>query len=615
MARVKKSRRLARSAFALACAAATGCVGRVEDVNPANGTGAAPAAGATSMPSAGSGGAASGTGGTSAAAGGTAGATGGTASTSGGTSGAGGTGATPPVEQTPPAPANPGTVTVRRLNRVEYDNTVRDLLGTSLRPAEEFQADSVGNGIFDTVGAAASLSPAAVRDFESAAYELVDDLHASPERWARVVPCDVEAQGEACARTVLSGFARRAFRRPVTDAEVDALLTPFREAERLVAGRTLGLRHSLAAVLMSSHFLFKLEIDPDVASTAPRRLNDHELATRLSYALWSTMPDDELFAAADAGMLQTDAVFSQQLERMLADPRAAALGADFAGQWLEFRSLESHEVAADAFPSYSPELARSMKREAELFFMDFLTSPAKVSELLTARFTYLDARLAEHYGIPAANVAPGETFRADTSGHPRVGMLTLGALLTARSFSSRTSPTERGEFVLSHLLCQEVPQPPPDVMGLPDQDPDANEAPKTLRERLEQHRADPKCVGCHLEMDPIGFGLENYDAIGRYRTEENGIPVDSAGELPDGSTFSDAVGLATLLAQDPRFQSCLTKNLIVFATGRFLNQRDDAAWVAHIAGTARDGGDRLGALVRTMLRSDVFRSRQAVVAP
>jgi hypothetical protein len=422
----------------------------------------------------------------------------------------------------------------------------------------------------------------------------------------------VEAEGEACMQTVLSAFARRAYRRPVTTAEIEVLLAPFRAAAMLGATRTLGLRYSLAAVLVNQNFLFKLELDPDPASPTPRRLTDHEIATRLSYALWSTMPDDALFAAADAGTLQSDAELNSQIDRMLVDPKAATLAENFAGQWLHFRRLD-HEPDVRAFPSYTPALFTSMQREAERFFSDFLSSTRPVAELLNARFTYVDTTLANHYGLPVqSGMQPGQMWLADTSSTQRSGILTLGAVLTATSMTTRTSPVKRGEFVLKHLMCEVVTPPPPDVIGIPDE-VDTDQM-LTMRQRLEQHRADDACIGCHVVMDQLGFGLENYDAIGQYRTEEaNGLAVDSAGELPDGSVFTGAVELANLLAQDSRFNQCVTRNLMTFALGRYLDQPDDAVWIAHVAGTARDNGGQLGVLFRALLRSEAFRSRQAVV--
>lgn len=524
---------------------------------------------------------------------------------SGGSSG--GSSTLDPNAATPPAPESPGNVSVRRLNRVEYGNTTRDLLGTSLDPAAAFPADDPGAG-FDTVGAAASLSPTYVRDYEGAAHQLIDDLFADPARWAAVVTCDVETEGTRCAEQVLGGFARRAWRRPVTRDEVSRLLAPLRVAAEVGAPPTLGLRHALSAVLLSPHFIFKLEQDPQTA--APQRVSDHELATRLSYALWSTMPDDALVADADAGTLQTGAVLAGHVARMLADPRAVALARNFTAQWLHYRELEAHEVESALFPEYSPELVASMEREAELFFMDFVRTPRPLAELLTARFTYLDQRLAAHYGLPAGS--PGsETWRADTSDAPRSGLLTLGAVLTATSFPTRTSPVKRGEFVLTELLCSAVPPPPPEVIGLADDEEGGGTEGLTLRQRLEAHREKPECSGCHALMDPMGFGLENYDAVGKYRTLDRGQPIDADGEHLDGRRFSGAIELAATLAADARFVPCVTEKLMTFALGRFVNQADDPNWIAHLAGTARDEGGTFNALVRALVLSEAFRSRQA----
>lgn len=523
----------------------------------------------------------------------------------------GGTGplAPAPAGATPPAPTNPGVVSVRRLNRIEYGNTVRDLLGTALNPAATFPADDPGAG-FDTVGAAASLSPTYVRDYEAAAHALIDDLFADPARWAKVATCNVELEGNACAERVLGDFARRAWRRPATSVEVQRVSAPLQVAAELGASPTLGLRHALAAVLLSPSFIFKLEMDGAQQAGAPHRLDDHELATRLSYALWSTMPDAALLAEADAGSLQTDAALERELTRMLADPRSSSLAQNFAGQWLHYRELEAHEVEAALFPEYSPELARSMQREAEAFFMEFVRTPRPLVELMTARFTYLDERLAGHYGLPAQPAGPSGTWLADTSGTPRIGMLTLGAVLTATSFPTRTSPVKRGEFVLKEMLCDAVPPPPPDVIGLAGDDEGGATDGLTLRQRLEKHRDKVACRGCHSLMDPLGFGLENYDATGKYRTLDQGQPIDAEGVLVDGTRFTGALELAATLAVDPRLTPCLTKKLMTFALGRLVDQVDDPSWIAHLAGTARDNGGDFRSLLRALVMSEAFRSRQ-----
>lgn len=513
-----------------------------------------------------------------------------------------------PDAPTPAAPSNPGTVTVRRLNHVEYNNTVHALLGTELRPADSFLTDDPGDG-FDTVGAALSLAPAYVRDYEAAAQELIGDLFADEERLSQIVTCDVQAEGASCAEAVLTAFARKAYRRPVTTEEVATLMTPFDTAQTLGASAADGLRYSMVAALVSPYFIFKLEIDPDPASATPRRLNDHELATRLSYSLWSTMPDDELLAAADAGQLSTDAGLTEQVDRMLLDPRIEALAENFASQWLEFRDLEDHQIDSQTFPEFNSRLIGSMQAEAKAYFMEFMQGQHTLQDFIDARFTFVDSVLAEHYDLPDPGTQPGQMALVDTSAVPRSGVMTLGAVLTSTSYSTRTSPVLRGQFVMSQLLCSEVPPPPPDIMGLPDQGGTGNTDGLTLRQRLELHRQDAACYACHQLMDPIGFGLENYDAIGRYRTQESGLDIDSSGNLA-GTDFSGATDLSTILAADKRFGACVAKKLMTFALGRFINQADDSVWTAHLSGTVRDSGGNFGALVRGLLMSEAFRSRQ-----
>ncbi len=515
-------------------------------------------------------------------------------------------GAGPGVVLVPPT--SPGTVVARRLNQLEYNNTVRDLLGTTLKPAIDFPADDLGDE-FDTVGSALSLSPTYVAAYEKAAYAVVDDLLATTDaaRRARVVTCNVDTAGDTCAKTILTAFARKAWRRPVTADEATGLMLPVTTAKTLAAKPTDGLRYGLAGVLMSPFFFFKLEIDPDPASVQPRRLGPHEIATRLSYALWSTTPDDMLSAAADGGRLATDAEITAQIERMLVDARSDTLLDSFAAEWLDFKTLETHEVVASKFPTYKPALALSMKAEARRFIREFLRSEMPVAQVLNGRFVFVDATLATHYGLTRTGSTVATDFvRVDTTAAPRAGILTLGAFLMTTSLSSRTSPVKRGQFVYERLLCGTVPAPPPDIPALPENMPGL-----TGRQLAEAHRVNPTCAACHTLMDPIGFGLENYDAIGTYRTMEGTSSIDASGALPNGSTFNGAVELANNLAKDPRFTSCVTKKFMTFAVGRLLNQKDDASWVSYLAGRAeQSGAASLPSIIRAILLSDGFRSRQ-----
>jgi len=506
-------------------------------------------------------------------------------------------------------PRNPGHVVVRRLSANEYDHTVRDLLGTTLKPGTDFPADDLGEE-FDDVGSALSLSPTYVRAYEQAAYALIDDLTASTDqaRKERILTCDVNTGGEACAKTIVTALARKAWRRPVSEEESTGLLVPVKKAAELGAAPLEGLRYALAGVLMSPFFIFKLEVDPDPASMVPRRLNSHELATRLSYALWSSMPDDQLFAAADSDTLTTDQGVEAQIARILADPKSAALSDAFAGQWLNFRNLDDHEVEASTFPAYSPALVASMQAEARRYFNEFLQTDLPVQGLLNARFSFMDATLAMFYGATRPSTGAATDFvRVDTTGIERSGMLTMGAFLVASSLPTRTSVVRRGQYVYERFMCGEVPAPPPGIAGFPEP-----KAGLTARELSAQHRADPSCSGCHNIMDPLGFGLETYDGLGAYRTSESGVSIDSSGALPGGASFRGGVELADALAKDPRFLECVTKKLATFALGRLMNQADDLQWISFLTSTAgQSKAASLPALVRAIIMSEAFRSRGA----
>ncbi|MES1207784.1 MAG: DUF1592 domain-containing protein, partial [Pseudomonadota bacterium] len=319
----------------------------------------------------------------------------------------------PPVVVPATAPANPGNVVVRRLNRAEYNNTVVDLLGTKLKPADTFPGDDLG-AEFDTVGSALSLPPEYVVSYESAATTLINDLFADATRQKKIVTCDVATAGDACAKTVLSAFARKAWRRPVTADEATALMAPVTAAKTLGLTPTDGLKAAMTGVLISPFFLYKLEMDPDPLAGTARRLNSHELATRLSYSLWSTMPDDALSVAADAGQLVTDDQVMTQINRMLADPRADTLLDNFSAKWLDF-GLDAHEISTMYFPKYSEALGASMQAEARRYMQEFLRTPLNVTAILNSRFTFADATLATYYGLTrtgGANAA--ELVKVDT---------------------------------------------------------------------------------------------------------------------------------------------------------------------------------------------------------
>jgi len=515
------------------------------------------------------------------------------------------TGMSPTDPQATPG-TDPGRVTLHRLNRVEYNNTVRDLLGTSLRPADDFPADDRGSG-FDNLADVLSLSPLHLDMYQRAADKLVTDTLAGPSR-KRVVPCDLAAAGDSCAETVVRSFARKAWRRPVTKAEVDRLMTVVSLTKTQGDPIELGVNLALQAILVSPNFVFRVELDETPTSTTPHALTHHELAARLSYFLWSTTPDDELAAVADAGTLHQPAVLSAQITRMMKDEKASALVANFAGQWLYTRKIDEVQPDAVKYKEFDPALRSAMKRETELLFSEIAFRGLPADKLLTADFTFLNDRLAKHYGLPA--VGSSELKRVPLTGDQRVGFLSHAGIMTVTSHPTSTSPVLRGKWVLNELFCQDIPPPPPGV----DTKIEMEATPTgTLRQRLEQHRKNPQCAGCHDLMDPIGFGLENYDPVGAYRTMDGNFSVDASGALPDGTTFSGARQLSSAIVDDPRFARCVVEKLYTYALGRKPERtsgHQDADTLRALVDTFENGGFDFAKLVTGIAASDPFTKRR-----
>lgn len=624
-----------------------------------------------------------------------------------------------------------GRVTIRRLNRAEYDNTMRDLLGVTDSPADGFPADDFGHG-FDNQGDVLSTAPILVEKYDAAALKLAGELiaasytagsssrtdgsdmtsstgGASGDGWnlwtngtltrpftvtsagthtfrargyetpagterakmaflvdgvrqgslvdvaatsaapqtysmqvtltagmhtigvsftndfyedpndrnlivqwfeveaparvavapdARVFTCD-PFSGAACVRQIISGFAGKAWRRPLTTAELDRMVALVGVATAQGDDVMKGLELALHATLLSPNFLFRVE--SDVNDTA-RPLSDHELAARLSYFLWASTPDAELLALADNGTLR--AQLPAQVTRMLADAKAESLSTQFAGNWLWSRALE--EVTPDPvlFPTVTPALKHDLHGQTLAFFRTFFREDRSALELLTAEDTYLNDALATHYGVPL----PGTTELTRVAQVPelRRGLLAQGSFLTVTSQPTRTSPVKRGKWVLAQLLCMEPPPPPPNVEAFEEQTTPTG----TLREQFEAHRANPECAGCHKMMDPIGFGLENFDAIGRYRTEDHGgFAIDAAGEMFDGRAFSGPAELSATLSQDPKFTECMTRQLFTYALGR-APVATDRCTLKQMNASFAQSGYRLPALITALVTSDTFTQRR-----
>lgn len=616
-------------------------------------------------------------------------------------------------------PIDPGRVTARRLNRFEYTNSVRDLLGLDMNPGEDLPADPYGYG-FDNIGDVLSINSSLTDQYIKAAERVA---HAAVPVPGEIVPATMHrylaerigqdrqlrmtvdhvfpiegmytlraafyqalkegtrvrmrmtidgkpaAEGElrfyyqidrgieapavrvpagkhrveatitvlpdppykgappylesvevygpmaegqspdrrlftcgdtpgshnaACARQILAPLARKAWRRPVSGVEMDSLLGLAAREQARTGSFEQAMRSSLMAILISPHFLFRVERD---RAPGAQPISDHELATRLSYFLWGSLPDGELSRVADAGKLH--AAVKEQTLRMLRDTRSAGLVESFSGQWLQTRNLSVLRPDAKLFPAFTGELAAAMRTETELFFAEILRENRSILDFLDAPFTHLNERLAKHYGI--AGVSGDEFRRVALDGAQRGGVLTHGSVLTVSSYPTRTSPVIRGKWILDNLLNQPPPPPPPDVPALEEK---AAASGGSMRQQLEKHRTNAACAACHSRMDPLGFGLENYDAIGRWREE------DASGELPGGVRFSTPSDMKKILKADPDvFARALTDKMLTYALGRGLELRDRAA-VRQIVERLRTNGYRMQELVLGIVESEPFRKRR-----
>ncbi len=646
---------------------------------------------------------------------------------------------------------DPGRVTLRRLNREEYNNTVRDLFAVAIRPADEFPSDDVGYG-FDNIGDVLTLSPlllekyltaaekvavAAVWSAEShtrqwrfeaenpretqgggfisrnvrmlvqpgevtASYDFPQDgdyvlrvraggngdgtepprlawkldevalavvevtapqdapklyelprkvsagkhklavefvnggtnpldrsrrrnvavdylevvgpflpkpnpLPASHLRLVTATPGPNGSWNEAAVK-VLTPFAKRAFRRPVTNEEIARLAAAVELAKREGESYERGIQLAIQATLVSPHFLFRVELDPPAGDPkATKPLGDYELATRLSYFLWCSTPDDELLRLADEGKLRNPITLVAQAKRLLRDPKARALTDNFAAQWLMLRNLSLVGPDPKQFPSFDDELRTAMRTEAELFFEAIVRDDRSVLEFLDSSFTFLNDRLAQHYGVPGVS---GTQFRRVNLTTPqRGGVLTLASTLTVTSNPTRTSPVKRGKWILEQLFGTPPPEPPPGVEELKEEQP--GELTGTIRQKLEQHRSKPECATCHQRMDPLGFGLENYDAIGAWRVLEGRFKIDASGTLPSGQSFQTPAQLKAILkSQSKQFVQGFSEKLLTFALGRGLTPTDRCS-LDTIGQAAAKDSYKFSALVSEIVRSEPFRLKRS----
>ncbi len=502
---------------------------------------------------------------------------------------------------------SPGASPIRRLTAWEYDNTILDLLGDDSHPSEGFPEEG-GSG-FDNNADVASVTWLMANKYMLASEEIaaraVTDL-------GTLLPCDPGADESGCIGQWVSDFGRRAWRRPLTDEEQAAMVQLFVDA-RVGEDLPTSVGLVLQAFLQSPHFLYRVELGvPGESGDLAVPLDDFEMASRLSYFLWGTMPDDELLSAAEAGELGSRDEISAQARRMLEDPRARRMVSHFYEQWLGYHELAFLDKDTGMFPGWSLDIAALQQAESDAFVEHVMfEDDATLQTLLTAPYTFVNDELAAYYGLPAPG---GADMQLVAAGEQELsGILSLGGVLASHSKPDSTNPIGRGIFVREQLLCT-IPPPPPDNVDLNPPMPDPN---ATTREQFEQHRSDPACSGCHMLFDPIGFGFENYDATGKWRTTENGFDVDASGELAgtdvDGA-FVGVTELGQMLASSEDVAQCVSRQWFRFAYGRTESEALDECNIETIDAAFVESGYDMRELLVSLTQTDAFLFRTAYAA-
>ena len=499
-------------------------------------------------------------------------------------------------------PSDIGRKPLHRLSRLEYNNTVRDLLGVDSQPADRFPPDGGGGGGFDNNASTLFVPPILMEKYLAAASEIV--AAAKPELIFHVRPSETK-DGPTAAKENLAWLAERAFRRPVAADEIETLLGLFDTAMRQSGKWDDAMRQCVRAVLVSPSFIFRVE--QDRVGLAPQRLSDWELASRLSYFVWSTMPDEPLFALAREGRLSDPATFEAQVRRMLADPKARVFSENFASQWLRTRELRtSVRPANEGQPEFTSALRDAMAREPIVFFDALLREDRPLTECLDADYAFVNEELAKFYDLCDVH---GDGFqRVTLTDRSRGGVVTMAGVLTLTSYPRRSSPVLRGKWIMEEILGTPPPPAPPMIKSLPTSEKGRNGL--TLRQQLEVHRNKAECASCHKTMDQLGFGLENFSPVGSWRTTVAGIPVDASGELPDGTKFTGPVELKQLLLERrDEFTRNLTERMFSYALGRGVEQTD---WLAirQIARAVAQDEYRAQRLVLEIARSPAFQLRK-----
>ena len=516
-----------------------------------------------------------------------------------------------PSDAAPPSVV-PGWVGIRRLSDAEYANTIQDLLGVSAQDWQSYgavavasEAPSDGVAAFDNLAAQLTVDVPRYQQYVAAAIVLTDTAFADAALRARMVTCaPATPTDDTCARAIIAAIGLRAWRRPLTEAEVDGFVAVVHSAAATGADFPSSIKEAVVALLVSEAFLYRIELDSMPDGGGIRALTSYEIASRLSYLLWSTMPDDVLFQLAATDQLTDPGVLTTQVTRMLADARSDGLVRNFFGQWLGFRALGG--ATLDRGPGWTAALQAAAGEEARRFVAELVASDAELGALLTTDVNFVNDGLADLYGMPEPG-SPDALVRISDTTDARAGFLGLAGLLAPISEPTSSSPSSRGHWILEHLLCTDVP-PPPDSFVLPS---------GTQREQAQTLSQLPACAGCHDLMDPIGLGLETFDQSGRFRAKyapTDTVPIDVSGSLPEGTPFDGLQGLEARLDADADFFSCASRNALTYALGRALTPTDDAA-LAAIDAAWKASGHTLRGLLAAIVVDDTFRFRNAKGQP
>jgi hypothetical protein len=510
----------------------------------------------------------------------------------------------------PPVPVDPGTKGVHRLNSNEYNATVADVLGTKLQPANSSWLGGEIGG-FDNVASVLDVDATQYKRYFDAAGLIADDVFATPTSKAKIVSC-ATVDDAMCVQSIISNTGRLIFRRPLSADEVTTYQNVYTVARQQGENHEGSIKQIVRALLSSAEFLFRIEVDPNPSSTDKHPLNSYELASRLSYFLWSSAPDDALLASAADNSLTQDDKLVAAVDRMLMDTtKTARLVQNFAGQWLGARKLPEHAAATNVFPEWSPQLATSLTNEMYLYFTEFLKTDRSWLDFLQTDVNFVDAAVAKLYGMAAPSGAGQQ--RVEVTSDQRSGFFGLGGFLAISSVDNRTSPTLRGRWILGNLLCTEPPAPPP---GVPELTAGAFDPTQNVAKALEEHRKNPACSGCHKQFDPLGMSLEQFDGIGRFRTTyADGATIDPTGELPASSAYPQGVkfvglkGLAETVSKNPRFSECIAETMFTYGLGRLITDTD-RAYIQAIQTRWTSGTPTLRRLIQSLALAETFRYRR-----